>query len=515
MDRSDRTSDAARALRGDTALATREKSKLRVAIGRMDALAMILCALIGFDTFGKLTSEGAQAITWLVFMAAVFFIPYGLLCTELGTAFPAEGGPYVWVKLAFGRFTAAIAALLYWISNPIWLGGALTITAVAAVDSFFSPLGAVGKYVFSLAFIWIGVAATVFSFRIGRVVLVVGMWVRVVLVAVFTLTAVLYAVRHGVRGVGVGDFSPSMTDFVATTPILFFALVGFELPSEAGEELRDARRDVPVNIARAAGSTVLMYGVPVLAVLLIVPTRQLTSLGGFLNAVKLIFTVYGGHVGATGSTLTGVGRLLGDLVCVGFVVTLLSSGVSWIMGGNRGWAVAALDGAAPASFGAISEKHGTPVVVDLVAGAVATATMVASYWLSSGNAAKYFSVALGLAISTSALAYLAIFPSLIRLRYSHPGVERPFRIAGGALAAWAVSVATTLWAAVATVGLLWPGVGSSPADASLPAGWSHQRAAFEMTQSLPLVACLVLGAIWYAYGAPTRRAAPSTASDQA
>ena len=219
----------------DTALARREKGKLRVLIGRMDALAMILCALIGFDTFGKLTSEGAQSITWLLFMGVVFFVPYALLCAELGTAFPVEGGPYVWVKMAFGRFVAAITALLYWISNPIWLGGALTITAVAAVDSFFTPLDAPARYLFSLLFIWTGVAATVFSFNIGKVVLLVGLWVRVGLVALFTVTTLLYAATHGVHGVHLGAFSPSSTIFVATTPILFFALVGFELPSEAGE----------------------------------------------------------------------------------------------------------------------------------------------------------------------------------------------------------------------------------------------------------------------------------------
>ncbi len=154
----------------DTPRAVSEKRKLRVLIGRMDALAMVLCALIGFDTFGKLTSEGAQAITWLIFMGVVFFVPYGLLCTELGTAFPLEGGPYVWVKLAFGRFVAAQTALLYWISNPIWLGGVLTITAAAAFDSFFTPLGTVGRYLFALVFIWTGVAATVFSFSIGKFV---------------------------------------------------------------------------------------------------------------------------------------------------------------------------------------------------------------------------------------------------------------------------------------------------------------------------------------------------------
>ena len=494
----------------DTPLAHAEKSKLRVVIGRADGLAMILCALVGFDTFGKMTSEGAQAITWLLFMGIIFFVPYAMLCTELGTAFPVEGGPYVWVKLAFGRFTAAMASLLYWISNPIWLGGTLTITAVTAFNSFFTPLGGLGKYVFSLLFIWIGVGATIFSFNIGKIVLLVGMWVRVALIAVFTATAVIYAIRHGVHGVSVGDFSPSMTIFVATTPILFFAFVGFELPSEAGEEMRDARRDVPVNILRGAGGTMLMYGVPILAILLILPTKQLTSLGGFLNAVKLIFTVYGGHATAAGSTLTGLGKLLGDLAALGFILTLLSSGVSWIMGANRGWAVATLDGAAPRSFGVISEKFGTPLIVDFVAGAVATITMFTAYWLSSGNAAKYFSVVLGLAISTSAMAYLAIFPALTRLRYSHPHVARPYRIPGGAPVVWLVSAMTTLWAVVATIGLLWPGVGSSPADASLPTGWAGQRGTFELTQTLPLVVMLVLGVIWFAMGAPTRRETASS-----
>jgi amino acid transporter len=498
----------------DTALARREKTKLRVLIGRMDGLAMILCALIGLDTFGKLTSEGAQAITWLLFMGIVFFVPYALLCIELGTTFPVEGGPYVWVKLAFGRFSAAIASLLYWISNPIWLGGTLTITAVAAFNSFFTPLNGIAKYLFSLLFIWTGVAATVFSFNIGRIVLVAGVWVRVVLISFFTLTAVIYAVRHGVHGVRVGDFSPSMTIFVATAPILFFAFVGFELPSEAAEEMRDARGDVPVNIARGALGTMLMYGVPILAVLLILPSGQLTSLGGFLNAVKLIFTVYGGHVTATGSTLSGLGRFLGDLAAVGFILTLLSSGVSWLMGANRGWAVAALDGAAPRSFGVISEKYGTPLMVDVAAGAVATATMFMAYWLSSGNAAKYFSVVLGLAISTSAMAYLAIFPALTKLRYSHARAARAFRIPGGKPVVWLVSAVTTMWAFVATVGLLWPGVGSSPADSSLPTGWAGQRWTFEMTQAIPLAVTLMLGVIWYAMGAPTRRelaADPSSA----
>ena len=147
------------------------------------------------------------------------------------------------------------------------------------------------------------------------------------------------------------------------------------------------------------------------------------------------------------------------------------------------------------------------MAVDLAAGAVATVTMLLANWLTSGNAAKYFSVVLSLAISTSAMAYLAIFPALTRLRYSHARAPRPYRVPGGRAGAWVVSALTTLWAVVATVGLLWPGVGSSPADASLPAGWARQRWTFEMTQAIPLALTLALGAFWYVRGRRARRAA--------
>jgi hypothetical protein len=56
-------------------------------------------------------------------LGAFFFVPYALLTAELGSSFPAEGGAYVWVRLAFGQLAAAVTSVFYWLSNPIWLGG--------------------------------------------------------------------------------------------------------------------------------------------------------------------------------------------------------------------------------------------------------------------------------------------------------------------------------------------------------------------------------------------------------
>jgi len=63
--------------------------------------------------------------------------------------------------------------------------------------------------------------------------------------------------------------------------------------------------------------------------------------------------------------------------------------------------------------------------------------------LTSGDANKYFNAVLGLAISTTTISYLAIFPALIKLRYSHPHVLRPYRIPWGNVGAWICGVLTT------------------------------------------------------------------------
>ncbi len=75
--------------------------------------------------------------------------------------------------------------------------------------------------------------------------------------------------------------------------------------------------------------------------------------------------MYGGQVGADGTaTLSGVGSLLGDLAAVLFILcTVLSSGVTWVMGSDRALAVSGYDGAAPRFLGVISSRFGTPVRV--------------------------------------------------------------------------------------------------------------------------------------------------------
>src|SRR3954454_14291192 len=136
-----------------TALALEEKRKLVKSLRRIDMVFFTVCAFVGLDTLGTVASNGAQGFTWLVVLAVAFVVPYALLMAEVGSAFTQEGGPYEWVKLAFGRLQAAIAAVFYWVTNPLWVGGSLAFIATDAWRATVLPdigFGTAGDYLFKL-----------------------------------------------------------------------------------------------------------------------------------------------------------------------------------------------------------------------------------------------------------------------------------------------------------------------------------------------------------------------------
>jgi glutamate:GABA antiporter len=499
----------------DTAAASEERTKLRRSVGRLDTAFLMLAAIIVLDTLGAVSSYGAQAFTWLIVMVIFFLVPYGLLTAELGSAFPVEGGPYVWVKLAFGRVSAAVVSVMYWVDNPIWLAGTLAITAMATFSTFFVNLSLAWEYVFGLLFVWAGIASVIMALKFGKWVATIGAVVRVVLMAFFTLTVLIYAGEHGVHGFGAGAFKPTWVIFLAAAPILIFDLEGFELPSAASEELINPRRDVPFAVLRSGIGTVLFYGLPILAILLVLPASRLSNVAGFVDALQQVFVVYGGHLTSSGAVLTGAGKVLADIAALGVIFGLLSSGVVWLIGSDRAQAVAGFDGAAPRLLGYFSKRFGTPIAVNLLSGVVSTVVLILALTLTSGNAAKYFSVTLGLVISMVTITYVLIFPSVIKLRYKYPDIPRPYRIPGGMVGLWVVGILTTAWALFTTIAIIYPGIGTAHPDDSLPSGFAGQRLEYTLSQVIPLVVMVLIGLLFYALGRPTRLQAAQAEAAQA
>jgi hypothetical protein len=338
-----------------TVAAATESQKLQRHFGRFDILFFLICTIVGVDTIATVAQGGGQAFTWMMIFAVVFFVPQALLFSELGAAFPQEGGPYLWTRLAFGHLAGAVNNFLYWITNPVWIGGSLTISCIGAVEVFFNygrNLPTPVWYIVALAFVWVSIVAAIMSFSVGKWLPTAGAFARFILLGVFTISVIIYAVKHGAHGLGASGYKPSESGFVLLVGVLLFNYVGFELPSSAGQEMINPQRDVPFAIARSAVGSVVLYALPVIGILIVLPSAAITNFSGFISAIQTVFTVYGGHVTAAGTaTLSGAGLVLGDASAILFIVCLLTSGATWIMGSDRALAVSCYDGAGPRVLG--------------------------------------------------------------------------------------------------------------------------------------------------------------------
>ena len=243
---------------------------------------------------------------------------------------------------------------------------------------------------------------------------------------------------------------------------------------------------------------------PILAIIMVLPADQITGLGGFIDAMKTVFTVYGGRVTADGAELTGAGEVLGTITAAAFILVLLSSGTTWLMGSDRSQAVAGYDGAGPRILGTFSARWGTPIVVNFLSGIVSTIVMVLAFQLSGGDAEKYFNAVLNVVLLFTTVSYLVIFPALIKLRYSHPHALRPYRVPFGMFGVWACGILTTFWALLASLVGFFPGLGDGKLlnDDALPEGFS--RGTFELVVFIPLLVTLAIGVLFYVLGRRTR-----------
>jgi amino acid transporter len=482
-----------------TSATLEEKKKLRKEFKIFDMIFITIAAIIGLDTIGAVSANGGQALTWLLLSAVTFFLPYGLMMAELGTTFPQEGGVYEWCKMAGGRYFAALASLLYWISNPLWIGGTLAITAIGAINVFvFGSLNyhlggsaatdAIYKIVVALIFIWGVTWSAILSLRVGKWLSVWGTYAKFGLIALFAILAIWFFAGGHATGehLALGDLAPTSAIFIAVIPLLIFQWVGFELQNGAGEEMVNPQRDVPRSIIRSGVISVIGYTVLIATVLFTLSKSQLTNVGSFLVAFKVVD-------GVLGPLATPVGWL----VAIAFVIGLASSGGSWVIGADRTYAIASLDRTAPAIFGRFSGRYGTPVFVNTMTGIVATLAMIVAVLISEfgngGSIITLYGLVIGFVVATTTISYLFVFPSYLILRYKYPNVNRPYRVPGGMIGAWIVCLLPLAYAAVASFFILWP------TDATVASN-GVSRITYEMTQFGPLVFIILLTTVFYIWG---------------
>ena len=279
----------------------------------------------------------------------------------------------------------------------------------------------------ALLFIWFATGAAILSFGIGKWIPTIGAISRLVLMPFFALTVIKYGIDTGFNTPKIGDFVPDGGNpwwllAYAAAPLLFFNLVGFELPNAAGDEMKDAQRDVPFAVLRSAGVRSPCTASRRSASCWCCRRRRCPARPASSTRSGPRLTAWGGTVdyqtAADGTTnivisYTTFSQFLAYAMGAMFVWTIVSSGTTWIMGADRAIAIGCIDGCGPACSGRFSSRFGTPINVNLLSGVISTVFFVLATKLAGSSA---FAVVLSMATLTTVISYALIFPALIKLR---------------------------------------------------------------------------------------------------
>lgn len=482
-----------------TQLAKSQEKRFIKSLARTDITLFIVAAIISLDTIATIAKGGAQSLFWAVFVALTFLIPIAMIMAETGSAFPEEGGLYQWVKFAYGRLPASIASVLYWITNPIWLGGSLCFIAFEAFSGYIVEIkgGSIGEWIFKLAFIWVAIYLAIINLKLGKRFISAGAIAKLFVISSLVVTTAIYGVKNGFQPFDFSGLTPTLGGFIAIAPVILFSYVGFEAPNAASAEMFDAKKDTAPAIRRGSFIATLAYVLPVLAIILIVPSDELEGLTGFLGAVKEVYSVYG-----------GAADFLVSLTAALFIFGLLSLGSAWMMATDRIQAMAAADGSFFSGwFGEFSEKYGTPVRVNLLSGLMSSTFLLAAMTIVDGDAASIFTVVLICAISTLLVSYTIIIPSVMKLNRTRRDVTRTYEVPGGVRGFQIIGRVLFIYICIGSIGVVFPGTleGLLGIEYNFQEIWGMSRSDVQLFTAGTMIVVILIAIAGYVGGKKVRQ----------
>ena len=380
------------------------------ALGRRDLVLLFVVAVFNLNVVPSIAANGGVTVWLWIISLLLFFWPQGIAVIELAHRYPGEGGVYLWAKEVFGDFHGFLSGWCYWTNNMLYvptvmlyfvgvsvyvlgpthhgladnkLFAAITSLALLALLTFFNILGlGVGKWINNLGAIGTFIAAAVL---IGLGVII---WSRFGT----SLTAADFRI-------------PANPKFVLNSfGVICFGLVGLELASVMGDEIRDPRRTLPGAVAWGGLLSGALYLGATLT-LLIAVGKNVNVLQGIVQAVS--------HM---------AGRVSAGWITVPFAIMLSLSiagiGSAWIGGCSRIPFVAGLDSYMPSWLGNIHPRYATPYAALIVQGIVSAVLVVLNF--AGAGVQETFQKLLSLAVVLQLVPFVYAFGALVKFALREP-----------------------------------------------------------------------------------------------
>jgi len=420
-------------------------SELKRTLGRWNLLFLGVGCIIGAGIFvrtGSAAALHAGPAVLLSFVVAGIVCAFAGLCyAELSSTLPVSGSAYTYGYTALGEFVAwtmgALLLLEYGISASVvavgWSGYVVSLLADFGVHIPAQLTGPTGHPLMrdGLPVVIDGrPVTTIFNLPAFAICLALAaLLIRGVsesakvnnaIVAIKVSVLVAFIVVGGVIVLAhLGDFvahnwspfiPPNQGDgkfgidgIMRGSSIVFFAYIGFEAVSTAGQEARDPQRDMPFGIIGSLAVCTVLFMLVAAVMTLLVPYASLNV----PDPVAVVVDSFGASWG-----------WLAKLIKIGAIIGLTSVVLVLMYGQTRIFYTMSRDGLLPRVFANVHSRFKTPHINTAVVGAL------------TAIAAGFFDInVLGDMTSVGTLAAFAIVClSVIYLRRAASALPRGFSV---------------------------------------------------------------------------------------
>jgi basic amino acid/polyamine antiporter, APA family len=427
-----------------------EKSELKRTLGKWNLLLLGVGCIIGAGIFvrtGSAAALHAGPAVLLAFVVAGIVCAFAGLCyAELSSTLPVSGSAYTYGYTTLGEFVAWIMGLLllleYGLAASVvavgWSGYVVSLLAdfgMVIPPQFTGPAGYplmkdgvqvlvdgqpvttlfnLPAFLICLSLAGLLVLGVSESVKVNNIIVAIKVSVLVAFIAVGglivlsnlgELTAANWTPfippHDPTANNGEGAFG--IDGIMRAASIVFFAYIGFEAVSTAGQEAKDPKRDMPFGIIGSLVVCTVIYMLVAAIMTLLVPYNTLNV----PDPVAVVVDNFGPTWG-----------WLAKVIKVGAIIGLTSVVLVLMYAQTRIFYTMSRDGLLPHVFSRVHPKFKTPWINTILVGLV------------TAIAAGFFDInLLGDATSVGTLAAFAIVClSVIYLRRTAPDLPRGFSV---------------------------------------------------------------------------------------
>jgi amino acid transporter len=413
-------------------------------LGLRDMVLFNVVAVLSLRWLATSAGAGPSALTLWVLAAILFFVPQGLAVGDLAARFPEEGGIYFWTKRAYGEGHGFLCGWCYWVNNVLYYPNLLMATAVIgtyAIGKGDTGLANDWSYVLpaTLLMLWLAVGLNIVGASTGKWLQNVGAVSSYVPGAVLALFGLHALTRGSFANVfTVQSLTPNFGNLSELNlwATIAFAFAGLELSAVMAAEVKEPRRTLPRAVLLSAPLIAALYLIGTASVLLLVPSKDINVVSGFLQAISA------GAKGV-GVALAWVAPLAAALYVLGNI-----GGVgAWLSGPARVAFVIGLDRYFPPAFGRVHPKWKTPYVAILVQAILATVFLLLSVLGKGSTVEKAYLILLDTMLLVYFIPYVYLFIAYLKFaRRSEGGAGYSMRslyvgVSGLALTVFAMLIA--------------------------------------------------------------------------